>query len=113
MSFPYFTLIVCVLVIILIIVATLAIIYFQSRQDCYKYISPWCGLYSCNCSGTTGSSGITGSTGSTNTCYNPTAAFQQVIANCQPVNGQPNPLCQCSWFDFYSPTGGQTNTCTT
>ena len=94
MAFPVFTLTACVLVIILVITATLAIIYFIRRRDCATYISPWCLPYSC----------------AGNTTYNPTEAFKQVIANCKPVNGQPSPLCVCLWQNFYAPTSG-INTC--
>ena len=73
MAFPVFTLTACVLVIILVITATLAIIYFIRRRDCGSFISPWCNS-DWKCSG--------------NTTYNPVEAYKQVIANYKPGNGQ-------------------------
>ena len=97
MTFPWFTLVVCILVLVLIITAGLAIIYFDRRQECYRYISPWC--YRWECLSTTEP-----------VQYNPTDAFLRVIEACKPVDGKPSSQCVCAWQNFYDPAGE--NTCT-
>lgn len=98
MAFPTFTLISSILVLILIIVATLAVIYYDRRQSCYSYVSPWCyGDWSC--------------ANTLSPPYSPVTAFLAVIEACKPVNGQSSPACLCSWENFYDPAGQ--NTCTT
>lgn len=93
MAFPWFTLITCILVIILIIVATFAIIYFEARQNCYTYPSPWC-LASWSCVNTTGA-------------YNPVQSFINAVNACkQDGSGQPSQQCVCLWSEFYSPDNG-------
>jgi hypothetical protein len=96
MGFPYFTLISCVLILILIITTTLAIVYYTERQAAFHYVSPWCFSWSCNCTSNSPPVG--------------TAAFLATLQNClpDPTTGLINlALCSCSesgWGDFYDPT---------
>ena len=92
MAFPTFVLITCILVIILIVVATLAIVAYQRRHDCYTYISPWCfNNWQCNPS----------------SAYNPVQSFEAVITACAPTSdGSIPPGCACAWAVFYNPADG-------
>lgn len=99
MGFPIFTLISCILVLILIITTTLAIVFYEERKQAYASYSPWCLTYECNC---TSSTPVTG-----------TAAFLKSLTDCQ-VNPQTGNIdvskCACDlvgWSGnngFYNPT---------
>jgi hypothetical protein len=96
MGFPYFTLISCILILILIITTTLAIVFFLERQEAYHYVSPWCNVWTCNCTSDNPPTG--------------TALWLQTLQNClpNPETGLINlGLCSCStalWNQFYDPS---------
>jgi hypothetical protein len=95
MAFPFFTLISCILILILIIATTIAIGYYELRQNAYHYPSPWCYNWQCNCTSTTP---VTGS-----------AAFLAALSACKPDpnTGNVDPVrcsCAAAGWTFYNPT---------
>lgn len=91
MAFPTFTLITCILLIILVVAATIAILFYLQVQGTYTYPSPWCwNDWIC-----------------TSDTYNPVKVYDQLLTNCTPdkVTNKLNlDLCSCSWNAFYDPT---------
>jgi hypothetical protein len=99
MGFPTFTLIVCILVLILVITASLAILYYIKAKGAYTYISPWCYTWQC-----------------VDKNYNPTKAYSDLLASCtpDPATGKIDlALCGCKFNSFYNPNNVQQNPPTT
>lgn len=109
MAFPTFTLIACVLILILIVTTTLAIIFYTERREAFAYPSKWCYNYVCDCPGVYGSTGYTGATGTAVSPAVGSVAFVNSLVNCKPdpTTGNIN-LAKCScltsgWNAFYDP----------
>ena len=96
MGFPVFTLIVCILILILVVAASLAILYYIEAKNAYGYVSPWCEkTWQC-----------------TDKSYNPVKAYTDLIEACTPdaTTGKINlDNCSCKFNAFYNPNNVQQN----
>lgn len=95
MGFPVFTLISCILILVLIITTTLAIGFYEIRKNTYAYPSPWCYEWVCNCTSNTPPTG--------------SAAFAAAVIACKPdpTTGNVNAAqcsCAAAGWSFYDPT---------
>jgi hypothetical protein len=90
MAFPTFTLVTCILVLILLITTTFMIIYLIERTKAFGFPGAFCLHWQCNGG------------------FDPTAAFMAQVLACKPgADGKVNPAtCSCSgsgWSAFYDP----------
>ena len=96
MAFPIFTLIACILVLILIVTTVFAIGYYFQRKEAYAYPSPWCfNTWQC------------GGTG-----YNPVTAYADVLTQCAlgPTGVIDTNQCNCAIWAFYDPQNNNSYT---